>query len=266
MPKTLFLDQSIVPKDKKFTFLSADVVAGASSAVGIVSTLEFTSLTTASGQILLVGELGQAKSEIVKTSSTTAPGGTSITLNSALRFDHPQDTKVYLVDWDRFEVQWASTTTGTKSTLMAYPQAIQPELTEAIFRDTSQTTGYYFVRFNETIASGNSDWSDPIPFGGYADNTVFAIKQRALESVNEVVDGKIISNEFLNRCLWEARRVYHQAPGKRPFRRSYNVAIGSALTGSFRIELPAYVEKPHSAENVYGVRIGAEKNMEYYGN
>lgn len=262
--KTLYADNSIITQSKKFTFLSGDVVAGATSAIGVISTLEFTSLTTSSGQIIVVGEIGQPKTEVIKTSATTAPGGTSITLNTALRFDHPQDTKVYLVDWDRFEVQWASTVTGSKSTLMAYPQAVQPELLESIFKDTTQSSGYYFVRFNETIGSTNSDWSDPVPYSGYTDASVHEIKLRALELAGDKIDNEIVTNEFLNRCLWEARREYHSSPGKRPFRRSYNVDIGNVTTGMYRIDLPPYVEKPYSAENVYGVRVGTQQNMIYY--
>lgn len=269
MPKTIYADNSVITKDKKFTFLSGDALAGA-TAISIASTLGFTSLTTSSGQILFIGELGQEKSEIVRTSNVSTSSGTNIsgtgaTLRTVLAFDHPQDTKVYIIDWDRFEVQWAATATGSKSTLMAYPEALQPDQLESIFKDTSQSSGFYFVRFNETIGSSNSDWSDPIPFAGFDDSTVFAIKQRALESIGEEVDGKIISNEFLNRCLWQARREFHNAVSKHPFRRRYNQVIGSALTGSYRIELPYDVEMPYTSENVYGVRIGTERNMEYYG-
>lgn len=271
MPKTLYVDNSIITKEKKFTFLSADVNAGA-TAFGFASSIGLVSLTTSSGQILQFGELGQEKSEIILTSNVSTStgsniGGTSATLKTALRFDHSQDTKVYIIDWDRFEVQWSATATGSKSTITTtgadYPSNIQPDQGESIFRDTTQTTGYYFVRFNETIGNTNSDWSDPIPFAGFDDSSVFAIKQRALEQIGEKIDGEVISNEFLNRVLWQARREYHKSPGKRPFRRSYNVDIGNVSTGMFRVDLPPYVEAPWTAENVYGVRIGNQPNMRY---
>lgn len=268
MPKTLYPNLTVLPKDKEFTFLTGDAVAGATT-IGLASTLAFTSLSTSSGQILMIGELGQEKTEIIKTSNVSnstgsSIGGTGATLIAGLRFDHPQDSKVYIIDWDRFEVQHATTVSGSKTTLMAYPQHINPSKLEDLFKDTSKTSGFYFVRFNETVGSTNSDWSDPIPYAGYADNTVHEIKKRALEGVNEEIDGKLISDEFLNRCLWEARREYHQSPGKRPFRRRYNNVIGTALTGSSRVELPNWVEKPHTGENIYGVRIGTQANMHYY--
>ena len=148
---------------------------------------------------------------------------------------------------------------------MAYPQNINPSRLEDLYRDTTKTAGFYFVRFNSTIDSTNSDWSDATPYAGYNDNTVHEIKQRALDGVNEVIDETLITDEFLNRCLWEARREYHQSPGKRPFRRRYNNVIGTALTGSSKIDLPIWVERPYTAENVYGVRIGHQANMSYYG-
>lgn len=262
MPKSIYLDQSVVPKDKKYTFLTGDVFAGATS-IGISSTLGFVSLTTASGQILLIGELGQERSEIIKTSSSSGPGGVSVSLASVLRFDHPQDTKVYIIDWDRFEVQHASTVSGTKSTLTAYPENLQPDQIDALYRDTTKTSGFYFIRFNETVGNTNSDWSDPIPYSGFPDNTVKEIKERALEQMNETVDGVLISNEYLDRCLWQARREHHQSPGKRPFRRKFNTYIGNVLTGSYRIDLPLDVERPFTAENVFNVRIGTQPNLSY---
>lgn len=268
MPKTLYPNLTVVPKDKEFTFLTTDVVAGATT-FGFASSVSLTSLITSSGQILMFGEIGQEKTEIIKTSNESTStgsniGGTSGTLITALRFDHPQDTKIYIIDWDRFEVQHATTATGAKTTLMAYPQYINPSRTEDLYKDTTKTSGFYFVRFNETVGSTNSDWSDPIPYAGYNYNTVHEIKKRALEAVNESIDGEVISDEFLDRCLFEARREYHQSIGKRPYRRRFNNDIGTALTGSFRIELPIWVEKPYTAENIYGVRLGTEANMHYY--
>lgn len=263
--KILFVNNTDLNRDKRFSFLSEDVVSTGTT-FRVQSILGFESLGTSSGQIVLIGEIGGERSEILRTSSTTSPGATykEIALKDAMQFDHPQDTKVYILDWNRAEVQWAQTTTGSKSTLFAYPLQIQPDKYETDIKDTSQTSGFYFIRFNETIGNTNSDWSDPIPYAGYDDNMVFAIKKRALDELGEVVDGKVITHEFLNQSLWEARREYHNAPGKRPFRRKYNFVAGVSLTGSYRIELPSDLERPESGDNLYGVRVGTNQNMQYY--
>ena len=262
MPKSLYVSNNDLTKDKKFTFLSLDATSGA-TAIAVQSTIGFHSLTTSSGQILCIGEIGNERSEVLRTSQTAGPGGVSIPLRDSLQFDHSQDTKIYVIDYNRVEFNSAATATGTKSTLTAYPIAIQSDQKETIYYDTSLTSGFYFARFNNSIESQNSDWSDAVPFGGYADNTVLAIKKRALDTVDEEIGG-LITHEFLNQALWEGRREYHQAPGKRPFRRKFGTDIGDVSTGMYRIVLPEDTEKPHTAENVYGVRIGTEANMMYY--
>ena len=273
--KILFVDNTDLVRGKRFTFLTEDVVAlGTTLRVQSVAGME--SLTTSSGRVLIVGEIGGERTELVRTSTASAEFPSQATKTAYLRdslvFDHPQDTKVYIVDWDRIEFNYAASATGTKTTLAAYPVAVSVDMSETEFRDTTTSsdrltggpaTAFYFARFNETVSSRNSAWSDPIWGSGFDDNMVGAIKQRALDSLGEQIDGKVITHEFLNASLWEARREYHSAAGKRPFRRKFNTDIGNALTGSARIELPTDVERPYTSENVYGVRIGANQNMTY---
>src|SRR3990167_641770 len=270
MPKTIFTSVADLTRDKPVTYLTEDVVL-AGTTFRVQSIAGFVGVSTSSGQIVCIGKLGEERTELLRTSNSTAYNPSQnykeVTLRDALVFDHPQDTPVSIVDWNRIDIQRAATVTGTKTTIVAspsYPVYIRPDQLENSYIDTSQTSGYYFVRFNETVGDTNSDWSDAIPFGGFDDNTVFKIKEKAVKDIGEEIDGNIITHEYLNSSLWEARREYHQSPAKRPFRRRFNQVLGTALTGSFRIELPTDVEKPHTAENVYGVRIGTEANMLYY--
>ena len=170
MPKNLYIDNTELTQGKKFTFFAEDA-ASTATAIAVQSTIGFHSLTTSSGQIICVGEIGDERSEILRTSQNTAPGGVSVSLRDSLQFDHPQDTKVYIFDYNRAEFQWSSTVTGTKSTITAYPIAIQADQKETRYYDTTQTTGFYFSRWNNTIESVDSDWSDAEPFGGFSDKT-----------------------------------------------------------------------------------------------
>lgn len=263
--KTLYTQNTDLTRDKRFSYLTEDVNSTGTT-IRIQSILGFQNLDTSSGQVICIGEIGAERTELLRTSNTTAPSQAykEVTLRDTMNFDHPQDTKVYIVDYNRVEAQWSATTTGSKSTLAAYPIQIMPDLVETVQVDTTQSTGFYFIRFNESIGNTNSDWSDPIPFAGYDDNMVFSIKQRALNAVGEEIDGKVITHTFLNEALWTARREYHNSAGRRPFRRVFNKVIGTALTGSYRIELPTDVDDPYSGKDVYGVRIGANANMGYY--
>lgn len=263
--KTIYIDNTDLTRGKRYTFLSEDVfVAG--STFRAQSIAGFEQLSTSSGQLVCIGEIGGEKTEILRTSNSTSPSASykEVPLRDALQFDHPQDTPVYIVDFSRTELQWAASVGGTKATLFAYPTNIRPDQLEMSMIDSSATAGFYFTRFNENIANTNSDWSDAIPYAGYDDNMVFSIKKRALDQLGEEIDGKIITHEFLNSSLWEARREYHNATGKRPFRRKFNTVIGTALTGSYRVEIPTDLEGHDTAENVYGVRVGPNQNMTYY--
>lgn len=264
MPKSIYIQNTDLNRDKRFSYLTESVVSGGTT-IRVQSLLGFQNLDTSSGQIILVGEMGNERSEILRTSNTTAPSSTykEVTLRDAMAFDHPQDTKIYIIDWNRADIQWSASASGSKQTITAYPVNIQPDQPETLYVDTTQSSGFYFTRFNETIGNTSSDWSDPVAFGGYDDNSVFSIKKRALDQLNEQIDGNTITHEYLNQSLWEGRREYHQSPGKRPFRQVFNKAIGTALTGSYRIELPTDVEKPFGPQNVYGVRIGANGNMRW---
>uniref|UniRef100_A0A7V3N4P9 Uncharacterized protein n=1 Tax=candidate division CPR3 bacterium TaxID=2268181 RepID=A0A7V3N4P9_UNCC3 len=254
--RTIYTDHTILTQDRKYTFLSTDATAGATS-ISVQSIKGFES----TAQILLIGELGNEKTEFAYPSHATAPSGSTIYLYGNLAFDHPQDTKVYVVDWDKIEVFHASTIAGAKSILGTI--TIQVDLKESLYKDTTQNSGYYFTRFFDSVNELTSDYSDPIPYTGYGDNTVFMIKKRALDSCNETI-GDLITHEFLNEALWQARREYHKAPGKRPFRRKFGVDIGNVTTGMYRIAVPSDLEKPYTAENIYKVGIGTEKACEYY--
>ncbi len=257
MAKTFIFDNTILTKDKKATYLSADVSAAAinlsaQSIVGITTT----------GIILLIGEVGQEKTEIVQVSNGTAPTGTTIPLQTAVSFDHSQDTKVYIIDYNQFALSRSTGVSSQKATLATV--GLQVDQNDSIYNDNTNTTGYGFVEFYDSINSRYSSPSDPIPYAGFSDNSVYMIKKRALDSVGEAIDTNLITNEYLDQCLAEARREYHNAPGKRPYRRKFNADIGNVSTGMHRLALPTDLEKSHTAENLYGVRIGANENLAYY--
>lgn len=254
--KVFFVDNTDLTRDKEFTFLKSDASANA-TAITVMSTISF-----GTGQILCIGKIGDEETEILKTHTTTLPTGNTITLAKGLSFAHPQDTKICRIDWDQIAFSRATGVSSQKSTLATLD--IPPDQKETIYRDTTNITGYGFVEFKETVGNTFSTVSDPIPYIGYADNAVFMIKKRAIEELNEEIDGKTITHEFLNEALWQARREYHNAPGKRPFRRKFNADIGNVSTGQYRVEAPSDLEAPYTAENMFRVRIGAEGNLSYY--
>ncbi len=149
--RILYTENTVLTKDKKFTFLSSDITAGANTAT-VQSIIGFNmSWSTSSGQVVIVGNVGEEKTEIIKTSSTVLPSGSTLTFASNFQFDHPQDTKISIVYWDRLQHLWSATVTGTKETITAYPVGLQVDHLETQYKDTTKSSGYYFFRFNNTI-------------------------------------------------------------------------------------------------------------------
>jgi hypothetical protein len=252
-----YTDNTILTKNKKSTYLASDLSAAATN----MSVQSITGMS-GTGQIFLIGEIGAKKTEIVQTSNGTAPSGTTVYFQTACVFDHTQDTKVYLLNWDQYALSRATGISSQKGTIAT--GALQVDQLETLYRDLNYSTGYSFVEFKNSIFSTFSIPSDPVPYTGYADNTVYMVKKRALDSVNEQIDTDLITNEYLDQCLAEARREYHNAPGKRPYRRKFNADIGNVSTGMNRLALPTDLEKSQTAENLYGVRIGPNENLAYY--
>ena len=257
--KTLFISNTDLTTDQKNTFLTTDIASGGST-LTIQSIVGF-----AINKILYIGE-GEENSEIVKTHSSTAPSGTTVTLSSALTFSHNRGTKVYIIDYNQVEISWSATTTGTKTVLDTID--IQPDQDETIYKDEAKTSGYYFSRFVNDIPTPDtySNYSDPIPYTGYGANTVWSIKNRALSDLGEKIDGKIISNSWLSEALWEGRRELDQDKGisKWSFRIKRNANVGDIIPGTYQLTLPTDLRKPNTNENILSLRIGQDSRSLTY--
>lgn len=253
--KTIYADNQGLTRDRKLTYLSADMTA-AGATLTVQSIVGF-----AINQILCIGEIGNEKTEIVQTHAVTAPTGSTITLTSGITFDHPQDTPVYIIEWDQAEFSHTVTAAGAKTVMTTI--ALQIDQIETQYNDTTYDTGYYFYRLVNSVLNIKSTYSDALPFGDYGDNTAMAIKIRALDLAGETIGG-VITHSFLDRSLWQARREYHNSPGKRPFRRSYESDLGNVTTGMYRLAVPTDLQDPETTKNVFGIKIGTENSMKSY--
>jgi hypothetical protein len=245
-------DNSILTKDRKFTFLSA-------SAVATETTLTVESIVGfAVSQTLLIGEIGNEKTEIVNTHGTTSPTGSTVTLVAALKFAHAQGTRVYIIDWTQVEVSWSDTTTGSKTILTTID--LQPDQLETVYTDTTQVEGYYFVRFKN--GSSYSSYSDAIPWEGFERNTVGQIIQYAMKRNKLETFTKFVDHDF---CIEEINSCLQYIKGKKKkwtHLQEFDYDMGTTARGEYRIALPSDVwQKSHKA--VLDIRIGRGSKLTY---
>lgn len=253
--KTLLSGNSPLTESSIYTYLTSSASSG-DSTISVDSIIGFDI-----NQILLIGDWGNEHSEIIKTHATTTPSGTTITLASNLVFDHNPREKVYLISYDQIEISHSNTETGTKTVLATID--IQADQLETQYIDTTQSTGYYFLRWKNTITSTFSDYSSPIPYTGYTSKQVgsiidYALKRNNLESFTDNIDYDFCISE-INACLdyisGKAKKITDFS--------NFDYILTQLSEGINSVALPDNIYDKEGNKSIYAVRIAGSSPLEW---
>jgi len=254
----LQIDNNDIVQDVNVGYLSTDSTS-ASGSILLDSIAEF-----AINQILILGKLGQEKSEIIKTHTATAPSGSTVTLNSNTLYAHNRGEEISIVKWDQYELSNAPTATGSKTllttTLGSGLIAIDPTRNETLYYDTEYSSGGYFIRKKNSITGVFSDYSDYMPYSGHVSNSVGGVIQSALTTLNETID-TVITKDFLIEALNEGRADLDNGltVEKWSFRTVFDYNAGQAIPGQNKITLPANMRESATFKNLLSLRIGKDQ-------
>lgn len=235
-------------QDNEKTYLDAN------SAIGD-TTLTANGVNFAVGQYIVVGQNGNEKTEIVQISTATPPTATLITLQTALVFAHNRGDIARFIPYNQIAAQY-STDGITFNTITAVN--IRPDASETYMQRASDLSTYsYKFQFFNSYATTYSAMSDVVSAGGYAANTLWAIKDRALRELGEQ-RGDLITEQFLNDSVAEGRRMADMNPAifRWSFRQKFGQVIGQLLSGQWSIPAPATIRDPNTYKNVLSIRIG----------
>ena len=239
------------------TFLASDVSVGD-------STLSVQSIKLFGiNQILVIGSIGNEGTEIIKTSTTTAPTGTTVTLASTATQTHSRGSPVYIIQFDQYELSHGATATDTKvlltTTLGTGLLNIDPERYDTLYNESEYSSGGYFVRKKNSINSNFSAYSDFIPYSGFPDNTIGAVKNRALRAMGETL-GELVTDQDMNDWLYEARRTIDQDPRvfRWTFRQKFDTIIGQCISGAWTVSAPIDLRDRNTYKNILGLRFGRQ--------
>lgn len=211
-------------------------------------------------KILLIGEFGNEKTEIVHTHSTTSPSGNTVTLDGGLKNSHSPGKTVYIIDWDRIKILHAETEEGSKTELAEI--AIQTDREDTVYTDSNQTDGFYFTRFVNSIDNSLSIYSDPLPHKGYSSKRVgsiitYALKRNRLKNFTEFIDYDFCIEE-INSCL-----KYISGKLKKWHRlQDFDYEMGTLERGEYSLDMPNHVWK-YSFKSVLDVRVEGGRSLEY---
>ena len=238
------------------SFIETDVAAGGGSLSANGTFFEV-------DQFVIVGQLLQGKSEIVKISAVDS---TSITLDTNLVFSHNRGDVITLIEYDQLTPE-RSTNAGVNFSALSAVD-INPQVPETYLqRSGDNTTDVYRYRFYNSESTLYSGYSDNVTATGYADNSVYAIKERALSQLGEETN-ELITNDFLNSSLNEGRRIVDtgsavvdgisQRVFRWSFRTKFNTDIGSIIPGQWSIAAPTDLRDRNTYKNILSLRIGRQ--------
>ncbi len=239
------------------SFLEADVASGATS-------LTANGTFFSASQYIVVGQPGQEKSEIVKISAVSS---TTFTLATALVFSHNRGDVITFIEYNQIEPS-RSTNGGTSFSTLTVVD-IDPQMAETVLlRASDSTTDVYKFRFTNTafvFTPTYSGYSDSVVATGYADNSVYAIKKKALDDMGERLSD-LITDEFLNNALNEARRIVDQDPRvfRWSFRTKFNTDIGAIIAAGYSVDAPTDLRDRNTPKNILCLRIGKQNREVYY--
>lgn len=254
MAKTIISSSQELLEDAYYSNLSSTANSGDSS-LSVYSISNF-----AINKILLFGEFGQEGAEKIKTHSSTVPTGTTVTLATTLTKSHPKDTKVYVIPFDQVEFSHATTEAGAKTVIST--SELDVEGLNTVYTDTTYSSGYYFVRFKNSITGDYTDYTDPIPYAGFDSNTVAYIINICMSQMHKQFSENLTYTRLIdeiNACLRYVRGKLKTWSNVQVF----DYVLDQMNRGEYFWTLPTDYYDKNSNRSMLQVKIGRDKRLDY---
>lgn len=146
---------------------------------------------------IMIGEMGQEKTEVV-TVTAGATDGMTITTGATV-YSHEADTPVYRLRFDQVKFYRSTTTaTGSYSVISTQNLDVDNENLTTIYDDTSGLSTYFYkTSVYNSISAIESSLSDPIGGGGYQRNQVGYAIDEFLQEVSDQNEQHVTRSEIL---------------------------------------------------------------------
>lgn len=228
----LRLDHPDISSNEK-TYLSSTCSAGATTLT--VQNIEGFSTS----EYLVLGKLGEEKTELVQVHTSTSPSGSTITLNAATSFSHAVNTPVTFIKFNQIAVYSASSKTGSYSAVSGSPKTIEVDQEFTEFEDSvGTTTTWYKIRYYNSTSATYASYSDPVKGEGYTENSLRKLIDKANALANDK-QNKILKEDdkidIINEGYQYAINRLEKADHKRFIKKGYVDVKNSYDTGSVAV-------------------------------
>ena len=180
-------------KQSKWSYLTTNYSSGITSIIVKNSDIVDSTISAASGIYALLGEFGSQQSEIIQVLSV-APTTHTLTLATAgTVYAHPQDTKVTIIRYNQVQFFQTADTTFSATENPLGTIDIQAYKTNTIYQDVTNSSGYGWFRFYNSVTLKTTNQSNAIPYAGFAAGSVKEIFDSFFSILNNN-ERKLISN------------------------------------------------------------------------
>jgi len=173
---TLRADNRVLTNGSKFSYLIDNYQAAVSDAE--VANIEPFSVASP----ILIGEMGQANTEILKVlsiSGTTISFGTAQNAATTTFYPHSESTRVTVLQFDQIRFFWTAATgtiadenpTFSDSDPLTDWTTLDPSSFYSTYSDPDHSTGFGWFMYRNALTGETSQESNPIPYVGFNLNT-----------------------------------------------------------------------------------------------
>lgn len=147
---------------------------------------------------IMIGEMGQEKTEIVTVSAVDSSNDTGLTIG-ATQFPHSADEPVIVLQFDQVKYYRSTTgSSGTYNSLATVALDVDNDTLQTVYDDTAGLSTYYYkVSFYHSIDAVESALSDPIPGGGWLRDQVGHIIDEVLQELSDLQEQHVTRGEVI---------------------------------------------------------------------
>src|SRR3990167_5503354 len=186
----LLSDNRSLIQDQEKTYLTATVA----SACVTLTVQAVDTNAWADNDYVIVGELGAKNAELLQANGAVTDG-TSLVVDQlgsgGARYAHSVGEPVYRIAYNRVEFSRSATDDSGAGAVLATNE-IQPDDLYTRYEDTTNTTGFGFVRWNNQTTSAFSSYSDGVPYTGYEPRTLYRMRKKVRRLLNETITAEDI--------------------------------------------------------------------------
>jgi len=191
------------------------------------------------GNYIVVGKMGEEKTEIVRIHASTAPTGSTITLvTGGVTFAHPVNTPITYIAFNQVALYRATSKGGSYSIVGSAVAIEADQLFTEISDSSGATTSYYKTRYYNSSTTEYSSYSDEIGGTGYTEDSLRKIIDKASLLANDKKH-KIMSEDekidIVNDGYQEAINRLEKADHKRFLKKGYVDIKNSYETGTIAV-------------------------------